>query len=296
VHWVLVARFMDRIGKGVRGAPRDALIADLTPPAIRGAAYGLRQSLDTVGAFLGPLLAVGLMLAWANDFRMVFWFAVLPAIASVLLLALGVREPDTPVARGRLRSPVRWETLGELGGAYWWVVAAGSVFTLARFSEAFLILRASELGLPDAFAPLVLVLMNFLFAASAYPVGWLSDRVSHRALLIAGLAVLVAADLVLAHASALGTVGVGVALWGLHMGITQGLLAAMVSHAAPAHLRGTAFGVFSLGSGIAMLAASVLAGALWDRIGAATTFYCGAGFALLALVLLAVRGGHPTRS
>jgi MFS family permease len=296
VHWVLVARFMDRIGKGIRGAPRDALIADLTPAAIRGAAYGLRQSLDTVGAFLGPALAVGLMLAWSNDFRMVFWFALLPAALSVLLLVFGVREPEAPAERRRLESPVRWETLGELGRAYWWVVAAGSVFTLARFSEAFLILRAQTLGLPDAFAPLVLVVMNVLYAASAYPVGKLSDRISHRALLVAGLAVLIAADLVLAQAAALGAVGVGVALWGLHMGITQGLLATMVSHAAPAHLRGTAFGFFNLGSGVAMLAASALAGLLWDRVGAAMTFYCGAGFSLLALIMLATRGAATAPS
>jgi MFS family permease len=296
VHWVLVARFMDRIGKGIRGAPRDALIADLTPAAIRGAAYGLRQSLDTVGAFLGPALAVGLMLAWSNDFRMVFWFALLPAALSVLLLVFGVREPEAPAERRRLESPVRWETLGELGRAYWWVVAAGSVFTLARFSEAFLILRAQSLGLPDALAPLVLVVMNVLYAASAYPVGKLSDRISHRALLVAGLAVLVAADLVLAQAAALGAVGVGVALWGLHMGVTQGLLATMVSNAAPAHLRGTAFGFFNLGSGVAMLAASTLAGLLWDRVGAAMTFYCGAGFSLLALVMLATRGAATAPS
>ena len=296
VHWVFVARFMDRIGKGIRGAPRDALIADLTPPTIRGAAYGLRQSLDTVGAFLGPLLAVGLMLAWSNDFRMVFWFALLPAVLSVLLLVFGVQEPETPGDRRRLESPVRWATLGELGRTYWWVVAAGGVFTLARFSEAFLILRAHQLGLPDAFAPLVLVVMNLFFAASAYPMGKLSDRISHRTLLIAGLAVLIAADLVLARAAALGAVAVGVALWGLHMGITQGLLATMVSHAAPAHLRGTAFGFFNLGSGIAMLAASALAGLLWDWVGAATTFYCGAGFSLLALVMLASRGAGSTPS
>jgi MFS family permease len=295
VEWVFVARFMDRIGKGIRGAPRDALIADLTLPTIRGAAYGLRQSLDTVGAFLGPLLAVGLMLVWSDDFRMVFWFALLPALLSVLLLVFGVQEPDPPGDRRRLESPVSWRALGELERAYWWVVAVGGVFTLARFSEAFLILRAQQLGLRDAFAPLMLVVMNLLFAASAYPIGKLSDRVSHRTLLIAGLAVLIAADLVLAQAAALGAVGVGVALWGLHMGITQGLLATMVSHAAPAHLRGTAFGLFNLASGVAMLAASVLAGLLWDRVGAATTFYCGAGFSLLALVMLGARGAPPSR-
>jgi MFS family permease len=291
VHWVFAARFMDRIGKGIRGAPRDAMIADLTPPEIRGAAYGLRQSLDTVGAFVGPLLAVGLMIAWANDFRAVFWFAVIPAAIAMLILVFGVREPDgSPVGSTRRpASPIAWRTLGELGGAYWWVVAVGAVFTLARFSEAFLVLRAEQLGLALALVPLVLVLMNVVYAATAYPLGRLADRVSHRALLIAGLAVLIAADLVLALADGIAAVAAGIALWGLHMGMTQGLLATMVAAAAPAHLRGTAFGFFSLASGIAMLVASVLAGLLWDSLGASMTFYAGAAFSALALVMLFTR-------
>jgi len=294
VHWVFVARFMDRIGKGIRGAPRDALIADLTPPEIRGAAYGLRQSLDTVGAFLGPLLAVALMLLWAGDFRTVFWFAVIPAVLSVLILVLGVHEPGTRSDRGRPASPMHWKTLGELGSAYWWVVAAGGVFALARFSEAFLILRAQQLGLADAYTPLVLVVMNIVFAASAYPFGKLADRVSHRTLLVGGLAVLIAADLLLAQAQGLAVTAAGVVLWGLHMGMTQGLLATMVAGAAPAHLRGTAFGFFSLASGGAMLIASVLAGMLWDKLGPAAAFYTGAAFSMLALVMLLLRGRGGT--
>jgi len=289
VNWVLAARFMDRIGKGIRGAPRDALVADLTPPEIRGAAYGLRQSLDTVGAFVGPLLAIGLMLLWAGDFRMVFWFAVIPAAVAVLLLIFGVREPEGAPARRGTASPIRWQSLRDLGGAYWWIVAAGGVFTLARFSEAFLILRAQQLGLPDAYAPLVFVLMNLVFAATAYPMGRLADRMSHKFLLGAGLAVLILADLVLAAASGLGMVAVGVMLWGLHMGMTQGLLATMVAAVAPAQLRGTAFGFFNLASGIAMLVASVLAGLLWDTLGAAATFYAGAVFSTLAFIMLAPR-------
>jgi MFS family permease len=289
VHWVFVARFLDRIGKGIRGAPRDALIADLTPPDIRGAAYGLRQSLDTVGAFVGPLLAIGLMVLWAGDFRAVFWFAVLPGVLSVLILVFGVQEPDTSTARARPASPVNWKSLSEFSGAYWWVVAAGGVFTLARFSEAFLILRAQQLGLAVSFAPLVLVVMNVVFALSAYPMGRLADRVSHEKLLAAGLALLVLADIVLAQAGGLAAVGAGVALWGLHMGMTQGLLAAMVAGAAPAHLRGTAFGFFNLVSGVAMLIASVLAGLLWDELGAPVTFYAGAVFSVLALALLMLR-------
>ena len=286
VQWVLVARFMDRIGKGIRGAPRDALVADLTAPEIRGAAYGLRQSLDTVGAFLGPLLAIGLMLLWAGDFQKVFWFAVIPAVLAVVLLIFGVQEPDTTPGRRNFTSPIRWQTLGELGRAYWWVVAAGGVFMLARFSEAFLLLRAQQIGLADAYAPLVLVVMNVVYAATAYPLGRLADRMNHQTLLGMGLAVLIVSDLVLAWAQGLSAIAVGVVLWGLHMGMTQGLLATMVAGTAPAHLRGTAFGFFNLVSGIAMLIASVLAGLLWDLLGAAATFYAGAVFAVMALLPL----------
>jgi len=291
VHWVFAARFLDRIGKGIRGAPRDALIADLTPPEIRGAAYGLRQSLDTVGAFVGPLLAIGLMILWAGDFRAVFWFSVIPAILAVLILVFGVREPQAGRSAARPTSPVLWHSLREFSGAYWWVVVAGGIFTLARFSEAFLILRAQQLGLADTFAPLVLVIMNVVYAASAYPMGRLADRMSHGKLLAAGLAVLVFADIVLAQAQGLAAVTAGVVLWGLHMGMTQGLLSAMVAGAAPAQLRGTAFGFFNLVSGVAMLIASVLAGLLWDQLGAAITFYAGAAFSVLALALLILRRG-----
>lgn len=285
VNWVLAARFMDRIGKGIRGAPRDALVADLAPPEIRGAAYGLRQALDTVGAFVGPLLGVLLMLLWAGDFRTVFWYAAIPAVIAVLLLVFGVEEPRA-AAQHRPASPIRWKTLGELGSAYWFVVVVGGVFTLARFSEAFLILRAQQQGLPDTYAPLVMVVMNVVYALVAYPIGKLADRMSHMALLGAGLVTLVIADLVLAQAQGLGAVALGVALWGLHMGMTQGLLATMVADAAPAHLRGTAFGFFNLASGVAMLIASVLAGLLWDKLGAAVTFYAGAAFSVAALIML----------
>jgi len=286
VNWVLAARFMDRIGKGIRGAPRDALVADLAPPEIRGAAYGLRQALDTVGAFVGPLLGVLLMLLWAGDFRTVFWYATIPAVIAVLLLVFGVEEPRTDPIQRKPASPIQWRTLGELGGAYWFVVVAGGVFTLARFSEAFLILRAQQHGLPDTYAPLVMVVMNVVYALVAYPMGRLADRMSHMTLLGAGLVALIVADLVLAQAQGLAAVALGVVFWGLHMGMTQGLLAAMVADAAPAQLRGTAFGFFSLASGVAMLIASILAGLLWDTLGSAVTFYAGALFSLAALTLL----------
>lgn len=283
---VLTARLLDRVGKGVRGAPRDALVADIAPPHLRGAAFGLRQSLDTVGALLGPLLAVGLMLLWANDFRKVFWIAVIPGALAVALLVFGVREPALR-HNGKRTNPIRRENLPLLNGQYWWVVGIGAVFTLARFSEAFLVLRAQQSGIALALVPLVMVAMNVIYAASAYPFGKLSDRMSHTTLLALGLVVLVAADLVLATSDHWSVVLTGVVLWGVHMGITQGLLATMVADTAPADLRGTAYGVFNLMSGIAMLIASVTAGLLWDRFGASSTFYAGAVFCLIALIGLA---------
>jgi MFS family permease len=288
VGLVLTARLLDRVGKGIRGAPRDALVADLAPPEIRGAAFGLRQSLDTVGAFLGPLLGVGLMLLWANDFRAVFWVAVIPALLAVVLLAVGVREPAATPGAPRV-NPIQGANLRRLSARYWWVVGIGGAFTLARFSEAFLVLRAQQSGIALAWVPLVMVAMNIVYAASAYPFGKLSDRMDHGRLLGAGLVVLIAADLVLASSSHWAVVLAGVSLWGVHMGMTQGLLATMVADTAPPDLRGTAYGLFNLVSGIAMLVASACAGLLWDWQGAAATFMAGTAFCALALAALACR-------
>lgn len=282
---VLTARLLDRVGKGVRGAPRDALVADLAPAEIRGAAFGLRQSLDTVGALLGPLLAVGLMLTWANDFRAVFWVAVVPGIIAVALLVLGVREPKAHKTEKR-SNPVSFNNLKRLNKSYWWVVGIGAVFALARFSEAFLVLRAQQSGIPIAYVPLVMVGMNLIYSLSAYPFGHLSDRMNHGFLLGLGLAALAVADLVLAANDHWSTVAIGVSIWGLHMGITQGLLARMVADTAPVDLRGTAFGFFNLVSGIALLFASAIAGLLWDGFGASLTFYAGAAFAAITMALL----------
>jgi MFS family permease len=259
------------------------LVADIAPLQLRGAAFGLRQSLDTVGAFLGPLLAVGLMLLWANDFRAVFWVAVLPGLMAVGLLLFGIQEPVNKQTDVRT-NPIRRDNLLRLGPAYWWVVGIGSVFTLARFSEAFLVLRAQHGGIPIALVPLVMVAMNLIYALSAYPFGKLSDQMSHMRLLALGLLVLIAADLVLAMNDHWGVVLLGVGLWGLHLGMTQGLLATMVADTAPADLRGTAYGFFNLASGLAMLIASVLAGFLWDQLGASFTFYAGAVFCGVALM------------
>jgi len=269
-------------------SPRDALVADITPPEIRGAAFGLRQSLDTVGAFLGPLLATGLMLLWADDFRSVFWVAVIPGMLAVLLLLFGVREPQRHEEH-KPTNPISRANLERLSPAYWWVVIIGAVFTLARFSEAFLVLRAQQGGISIALVPLVMVAMNLIYSATAYPFGKLSDSISHTKMLVWGLAVLIAADLVLAWDDHSGFVLFGVALWGIHMGITQGLLARMVADTAPAGLLGTAFGFFNLMSGIAMLLASVLAGLMWDKLGAASTFYSGAAICVLALAVMGWR-------
>ncbi|HBU8666287.1 TPA: MFS transporter [Klebsiella oxytoca] len=280
---VFSARMIDRIGKGIRGAPRDALVADVTPPEIRGAAYGLRQALDTIGAFLGPLLAVALMFLWDNDFQSIFWVAAIPAVLSIALLGFGLKEPNTSVVQKRT-NPLRRENLKKLSAAYWWVVAIGSIFTLSRFSEAFLVLRAQQMAIPLFAIPLVMVAMNLVYSLTAYPFGKLSDRMSHSKMLQWGLLVLIAADIVLALSSHWSTLLAGVALWGIHMGMTQGLLAAMVAHTAPPELRGTAFGMFNLMSGIALLLASAGAGVLWEMLGAASTFYAGAIICVVTLI------------
>jgi MFS family permease len=286
--WVITARLLDRVGKGIRGAPRDALVADLAPPELRGAAFGLRQSLDTVGAFLGPMLAVAFMLLWHDDFRAVFWVATVPAFLCVLLLIWGVKEPDQPATSHRT-NPISRANLRRLSPAYWWVVGVGAVFTLARFSEAFLVLRAAQGGLALAWTPVVLIGMNIVYASCAYPFGKLADKVSHTHLLGWGLVLLIGADALLAYSNSGLVFWAGVALWGLHMAMTQGLLATMVADTAPADLRGTGYGFFNLLSGLAMLIASGLAGWLWQSFGAATTFMAGIGFAALALLLLVMR-------
>ena len=283
---VFIARFLDRIGKGIRGAPRDALVADVAPPEIRGACFGLRQSMDTIDAVLGPLLAILLMLCLANNIKQVLWFAVLPAFLTIVLIAVGIQEPETPSASRRFRPPIRLDALQQFSGEYWSVVVIGGVFTLARFSEAFLVLRAQQVGFAIAWVPLVMVVMSLTYAFSAYPAGILSDRMNRRSLLATGLLSLVLADLVLAWAVSPLVALLGVALWGLHLGCTQGILAAMIADVTPPELKGTAFGLFNLASGLLMLLSSVIAGGLWVRYGAAATFQAGAVFSLAALLML----------
>ena len=284
---VLAARFVDRIGKGIRDAPRDALIADVTPPTIRGASYGIRQALDTVGGFAGPLLAVALMALYADDFRAVFWWALVPAALAVLLIVVGVREPDGTKATAKRGWPIRKAELKRMSPAFWMVIAIGVVFTLARFSQAFLVLKAQAEGLALALIPLVFVWMNLVYALTATPAGILSDRLGRENVLLCGLAALVVADLTLAFVPGLGGVVIGVGLWGLYMGFSQGLLSALVADTAPEDLRGTAFGLFNLVTGAALLMASVVAGWLWYDFGPTATFSAGAVLSGLAILIMA---------
>jgi MFS family permease len=286
IGWLTAARFVDRVGKGIRGAPRDAMIADLTPANLRGSAYGLRQSLDTIGAMLGPLLAIIFMAAFANDFTAVFWIAVIPAFISVAFIIFGVHEPERRHGLREVRAPLSRRELGRLSRIYWMIVGVAAIFTLARFSEAFLLLRAQSVGLPVTIVPMVLVVMNIVYTLTAWPAGALSDRIGRYGVVTVGFALLVLADLALAVGGTITVVMVGVVFWGLHMGLTQGLLSALVADSAPDELRGTAFGMFNLVSGIAMLVASVVAGALWDIVGPTGTFLAGAAFTAVALAAL----------
>jgi len=295
VGLVFTARFLDRLGKGIRGAPRDALIADVTQADSRGAAYGLRQAMDSLGACLGPLVAMVIMLKWTGGFRIVFWVAALPAALAVAVLVAGVKEP-AHLSKKKRANPICRRDIGQLSMAYWLVVLFGSVFNLARYSEAFLLLRAQSVGMAPSFIPAMLMLMNVVYALTVYPAGRLSDRIGRKGLVTGGLAVLIVADIILALAGTKIQVAVGVAFWGLHMGLTQGLLAAMVADQAPAQLRGTAFGFFNLAGGIALLAASVVAGWLWGRFGAPVTFYSGAAVALVALGIYVVTPASASKT
>jgi MFS family permease len=290
VSWIVAARFVDRIGKGIRGAPRDALVADIAPPELRGASFGLRQSMDTIGAFTGPLLAIGLMILWHNNFQLVFWVAVIPAFIAFGLMVFGVEEPEKRA--DAKKAVLTFRDAGRLTSAFWFVVAGASVLTLARFSEAFLILRAQNLGLSLALAPMILVVMNVVYAMSSYPAGVIADKTGRMGILLFGVGFLALADLVLAFAGNIWMALLGVVLWGLHMGLTQGLLATLVADTAPADMRGTAFGIFNLAVGIALLIASVIAGGLWDVYGPQATFLAGAAFSVVALGGLMVVSRH----
>lgn len=280
VGQIVVAKFIDRIGKGIRSAPRDALIADAAPPEARGASFGLRKSLDTMGGFFGPLIAVGVMLLSAGDFRLVFWLAVLPAVAAVGLLIFAIREPQKPF-HPKAR-PAILKQAGKLNRACWMVMIVAAILMLARFSEAFLLLRADQVGIAISFVPLVMVLMHGVYGFCAYPVGVLSDRIGRSGLLAVSIGVLALADLAIAVLPGVAGYLAGIVLWGLHMGMSQGLLATLMADHAPPHLRGSAFGMFNLVCGGALLIGNLLAGGLWEFAGAQATFLAGGAFCVLA--------------
>lgn len=286
IETVFVARFLDRVGKGIRGAPRDALIADVAPAEIRGACFGLRQSMDTIGAFIGPLVAVLLLILFEDRIEPVLWVAVLPAAVAVLVIVFGIDEPSYDSTKPTFHSPLNFDALKQFDSQYGWIVLLGAMFTLARFSEAFLVLRAQQVGIGVTWLPLIMVLMSFVYALSAYPVGIVSDRIDKSNLLMVGLGFLMVADILLAQTESVSSLLFAMALWGCHMGFSQGILATMVAENAPAGLKGIAFGFFNFVSGFFMLIASVLAGWLWDRWGAEWTFYGGASFAAIAAVML----------
>ena len=290
--WVLSARIMDRIGKGIRGAPRDALIGDIAPPEMRGAAYGLRQSLDDIGAVVGPLIAMALMWASGDNFRLVFWVALVPGLAAVALLILYVEEPEAQRAPAKERPRTEWRAIGGLGRAFWGIVAAGGVLTLARFSLAFVILRAQDRGLALALIPMVLILVHLVASFASYPMGLLADRANKRMLLVAGFLVLILADMMLALGQGLTAIMIGIALWGLHLGVSQGLLAALVAETAPSELRATGFGVFNLINGLTLLLASLVAGILWQQFGPAATFWTSGAVAATGLVAFLALGAR----
>jgi MFS family permease len=286
VGLLMTGRFADRLGKGIRGSPRDAMIADETPPEVRGRAFGLRQALDTVGALLAPLVAIGLMFVLAGAIRTVFWIAVIPAVLSALLVLFGLRESSG--ARSPAKRQPLFKGFRELDKDTRRLLAVGFLFTLARFSESFLILRGMDLGLSPAASPLALVLFNVGFLALAYPAGALSDRMNPRSILLVGIVVLVAGDLILARGAGLAALTIGILLWGAHMALTQGIFSRMIADSAPEELRATSFGAFYFVTGVATLLASIGAGWLWDREGASAVFLTGAAVAGLAWAMLAL--------
>jgi MFS family permease len=283
---VLIARFADRIGKGIRGAPRDAMLADETPAEIRGRAFGLRQTLDTIGALLAPLVAIGLMAWLASNIRAVFWIAIIPAAISFLLAWLALREPEQHLAP--LKKSPFFAGFKELDKDTKRLLQVGFLFTLARFSEAFLILKGIDIGLSEAMSPLTLAIFNLAYVALAYPAGALSDRLKPRSILMVGIVVLIAGNVVLAETGGFAGLVVGTILWGAHMALTQGIFARMVADSAPDELRATSFGAFYFVTGAGGLFASLGAGWLWDRQGSSATFLTSAAVAAAALAMLSL--------
>lgn len=287
---IFAARFLDRMSKASRDAPRDALVADVTAQGQRGAAYGLRVALDSLGSVLGPILAVLLMLFFSGGIRAAMWVAVIPAVLAVIVIAMLVREPEQKQAT--VREPFDWGKARELPGRYWLIVTVGAIFTAARFSDSFLVLRARDVGLSATYAPMIIVVLSCIYAAGSYPAGAAADRVSPRTLLLVGLSFLIAADLVIGLGHSILPVFVGGALWGCHLALTQGVFSKIVAEFTPSDLRGTGFAIFDLGRGIAFVIANTVAGYWWKASGPSATFFSAAAFATIGGVGLAIATRH----
>lgn len=288
VDLIVLARAMDRVGKGIRGAPRDAIVAAVTPQGMRGASFGLRKSLDTVGGFLGPLIAIAAMLLLAGDIVTVFWLAALPAGMAVAVLIFAVREPAESRAEIKNIPAFRFADAFRLNPAIWTVICLAGVIMLARFSEAFLLLKSVEAGFSLTWVPVSIVIMHGVYGLCAYPVGKLSDTIGNTGLLLCSLVFLVVAHLTIAFSATVWEFVIGIVFWGLHMGFSQGLLGAMVADASPAGLRASAFGAFNLVTGIVLLIGNVAAGWLWQDLGSHAPFIAGALLSLFAFFAIAV--------
>jgi MFS family permease len=286
---VLAARVIDRLGKGIRDAPRDAFLADFTAKEIRGEGFGLRLALAVAGFVVGPLIAIGLMKLSGDNFRLVFWIALIPAYLSIVVLLLTVKELPLNHDESPRRLPIRRGDIAALPAAFWWVIAIAGLLSLARFSQAFLVLKAFEVGVDAAFVPMVLVVMHLVFSVAAYPFGILADHLDRRLQLGIGTVILVSADVVLASASTIWMTALGAALWGLQLGVTQGLLGATIADVAPDRLRGTAFGVYDVAIGVGTFVASAGAGVLWMAGGSSIAFSVSACVATAAALMLVIQ-------
>jgi MFS family permease len=286
---VLAIRVTDRVGKGVRNSPRDALIADSVPPTMRGRAFGVRSAADNAGALLGPLIAFALLTWFGLSLRSVFWWSAVPAGLAIVVAIVGVRD----VAKREGQSSKKSELRSGMGGRFWAFLAIVFVFTLGNSTDAFLLLRARDLGVPIAMAPILWAVLNAVKSVSNIPGGALSDRIGRRPLLIAGWAVYALVYYLFARATHAWQAWALFAGYGIFFGLTEGAELALVADVAPHDRRGAAFGWYYLAIGIGALPASLIFGAVWDRFGAGRAFDLGAGLALaasMALLLIAAPG------
>ena len=281
---VLLIRVSDRVGKGIRNSPRDALIADSVDPAVRGRAFGFRSAADNAGALLGPLIAFAVLTIWHVSIRTVFWLAVVPGTAAVIVAVFGIRE-----VRHRGPTPIQSASLeGTMGRRFWTFLVIIFVFTLGNSTDAFLLLRARQLGVSVAFAPILWALLNGVKSVLNVPGGVLSDRIGRRPMLIAGWSAYALVYFLFARATQSWHAWALFAAYGVYFGLTEGTQLALVADFAPLRRRGAAYGWYYLAIGVGALPASLVFGAIWDRFGSPVAFMMGASLALIAAIGLAV--------